>query len=418
LASVPDDLTSPLREDERDLLGYLNGRRDELLDFARTLVQIPSVNPPGDERDMAERIVQRFDEYDVTARIVGPSPARASVIARLPGIVGGPTLAFSGHLDTKPVGDLAEWACDPFEGRVSDGRLVGLGAADMKAALAALVYAVAAVKEVGSRSGDLAVVLTADEEAGSLKGASWLAERGLLRADAAVIAEPSGVEQDWEGIHVVSRGAALFRITVLGEQLHSSLTDRFGATNATVMMSHLISWLDERLRRSIRYRTHPLAPGGPTINLGVTCRGGVSLGVNPGHAEFQSDIRTLPGMTRQEMEADLRAALRDASKRYPRLRAELELEAWVDAAEISPSERVVKAVESAAASVLGRVPALSASPGGTDACHFIGAGIPTIPAFGPGRIIDSHRPNESINIDAIAEASRIYALTAWRYLNS
>jgi acetylornithine deacetylase/succinyl-diaminopimelate desuccinylase family protein len=406
-----------LSAEEVRLISMLDERQPELIEFARTLVRIPSPNPPGNERAVAVAIAERLREFGINVAISGPTAERSNLIARLPGSVGRPALVLSGHLDTKPPGRAAEWTCDPFEGCVRDGRLYGLGACDMKGAVAALVYAVAAVKALGSRKGDLALVLTADEEGGSSAGAAWLARRGLPGADAALIAEPSGIESDWEQISVVSRGAAIFRITVHGDQLHSSLTDRNDAINATVMMARLISHLDERLRTQLRFEPHPLVPGGPTVNIGVTCRAGVSIGINPGMAEFESDIRTLPGMTRSDVEHDLRAALRAAEDIDSDLRADLELHTWVDAASIPAFHPIVTTLQGAAAAVLGTAPPLGANPGGTDASYFHAVRIPTIPAFGPGRIMDAHRPDESVPVEAIGQAARIYALMALRYVN-
>ena len=54
----------------------------------------------------------------------------------------------------------------------------------------------------------------------------WMAENGLLAADVCVIGEPSGITREWEAIHLISRGAALFKVKVYGTQMHSSITDR------------------------------------------------------------------------------------------------------------------------------------------------------------------------------------------------
>jgi len=97
---------------------------------------------------------------------------------------GGQVLMLNGHIDTKPTGDLSEWSPGPYDPVIRDGRLSGLGSADMKGAVAAMVHAGAALIETGAPPGTLRVVLTADEEAGSRYGARFLAGRPEVAADA------------------------------------------------------------------------------------------------------------------------------------------------------------------------------------------------------------------------------------------
>jgi acetylornithine deacetylase/succinyl-diaminopimelate desuccinylase-like protein len=62
---------------------------------------------------------------------------------------------------------------------------------------------------------------------------------------------------------------------------------------------------------------------------------------------------------------------------------------------------------------LGEAPPLTAFPGATDAWPFQGlGGVPTLAAFGPGLLPLAHGPNEWVSIPSLAQASRIYALTA------
>ena len=71
-----------------------------------------------------------------------------------------------------------------------------------------------------------------------------------------------------------------------------------------------------------------------------------------------------------------------------------------------------------AGNVLGKVPQLGAYPAWTDARFFQHvAGVPTIPAFGPGLLTVAHGPNERVLVESIVKASRIYALSGARYLS-
>jgi acetylornithine deacetylase/succinyl-diaminopimelate desuccinylase-like protein len=398
---------------------FLDAREAELLDFACRLIQTPSVNPPGDERAVAKLVAEQLVALGITdVKQVAAESTRPNVIAHLPGSQEGLTLILSGHLDTKPAGDENSWTTDPLVPVISGGRLIGLGSGDMKAAVAAMVYSAAALRSVPDFKGNLLLVFTADEEAGSRYGSRWLAESGFLHADAAVIGEPSGITQEWEALHLVSRGAALFKVRVLGTQVHSSISDRVPTVNATVMMARLIDRMHRELKKQLTYTGHPLGGLGPTVNVGVMAKAGVFYGVYPGTAEFACDIRTLPGMSRSQMEQDLQRFLKKAMEDEPALRAELVFETWVPATEIGPEEPVVRALQAAACSVLGHIPRFEAFPGATDAPHFqLTARIPTVAAFGPGLLPHAHSPNESLAVQSVLQAAKIYALGAWRYLH-
>lgn len=408
--------------DEARVLAAVEARRAELIEFVGRLVATPSVNPPGDERGVVALLQAESDRLGLGRGTVhAAEPHRPNLFIHLPGRGGGRHLILNGHTDTKPVGEAAaQWRSDPFTPTVRDGYLHGLGSADMKGAVGAMLFAAAALRDLPTPpSGDLTLVFSADEENGSRLGAAWLAGQGLLAADAAVIGEPCGVEEDWETLCLLSRGVCCFVLRFHGTQGHSSLSDRLGMVNASEQMGRALG----RLRRELRlsYPPHPLVPGGPTINPGVRVQGGVFYGVNPGQAEFATDIRTLPGMRRDEVEASVRAFLARLREEDPRLHVELEWRPspgdWKPAAEIAPDQPVVAALEDAAARVLGRRPPRGAFAGGTDAPHFaLEAGIPTVPAFGPGLLTVAHGPNERVRLESIVQAAKIYALAALRYV--
>ena len=179
-------------------------------------------------------------------------------------------------------------------------------------------------------------------------------------------------------------------------------------------------------------RTRPWPPG-PKTSPGATATSNSSssrsvkfideslesenYGVYPGEAEFGCDIRVLPGMTEEQVVADIQSFLDRAAKDEPELDAELTVDGWFPATEISPEEPIAQAVRSAAEHVLGEAPVFSAFPGATDASHLQGtARIPTVAAFGPGYLPRAHCPNESLAAESVLTAAQVYALAGWRYL--
>jgi acetylornithine deacetylase/succinyl-diaminopimelate desuccinylase-like protein len=154
----------------------------------------------------------------------------------------------------------------------------------------------------------------------------------------------------------------MFRVVVRGTPAHLSISDRLQTVNATVLMARLIDRMDRELKSHLRYRPHRLVPNGPTVNIGVMAKAGISYGVNPGLAEFACDVRTLPEMSRDNFQDDLEALLAIAVKDDPSLEAELKFEKWLPATELA-SDNPVVVVQDAAREVLYEVPPLGHSPG-------------------------------------------------------
>ena len=406
-------------EAEATVVEFLRERADEILEFTCELIRTPSVNPPGDEVPISKVILEKLRMLGVTERqIVGALDERPNVLAHVQGTEPGRTMMLSGHIDTKPPGNLDEWKTNPHEPVIIGDQLVGLGSGDMKGAIAGMVYAAAALANLGQFSGRLALALTADEENGSVYGSKWLASEGLIEADVCVIGEPGGIQREWESLHLVSRGVALFRVVVLGTQMHSSISDQLPAVNATLKMAALALKMQNELRSYLTFDEHPFCKHGPTINVGVMASAGVTYGVFPGRAEFASDIRTLPGMTEEQIQLDIQRFLDDAMAQDPELRATLEWNRMMGATEIDSNNDVIQVLQSTSEMVLGRAPMLDAFPGATDAAYIqTAAGVPCVASFGPGFLPRAHSPNESMHKDGPAQAAMIYALSALRYLN-
>nr|WP_221316506.1 M20/M25/M40 family metallo-hydrolase [Saccharopolyspora gloriosae] len=157
---------------------------DEVVGLASDLIRIDTTNT-GDpatlagERVAAEYVADKLAEvgYETTYVESGDHPGRGNVIARLPGSGsdrGG--LLVHGHLDVVPA-DASEWSVHPFSGAVQDGYVWGRGAVDMKDMLAMSLAVARRFKRDGiTPKRDIVFAFLADEEAGGLQGAQWLAD--------------------------------------------------------------------------------------------------------------------------------------------------------------------------------------------------------------------------------------------------
>ena len=380
----------------------------DVVALTRHFVEVPSPNLPGDEREMAVAVSDFARSAGLTdIRILAKEPERPNVLIDLDFGAGGRHLALSGHIDTKPVGD-ANWATNPFVGEIIDGNLHGLGTCDMKGGVAAMLIAAARVAQAAPSRGRLTLVFTADEEYGSMYGSRYLAEEKLVNADAIVIGEPGGIMQDWDMLNVVSRGIANVYIDVEGRQGHSSLSRIKGYQFATLAMATVMQAFARDFVPSFPSNTLNATP---TVNAGVMVSGGVGFGVVPGLATFASDIRLVPGMSRETFTSELTEFLAgfEQDDIHASARFELAPRDWLPPTEVSHDDPVVTSCQRAAEKVLGSTLPLGAFPGTTDACWLQGMlGIPTLPAFGPGLLEYAHAADERVSITALEQAVPIY----------
>lgn len=398
---------------------FMGERHSELLDLLVDLIAIDSQIPPhADERAIVEFLQSAMTRYGLPpGEILAKSPERPNLIVRIRGEGAGPNLMLNGHVDTKPIGEArAQWRSDPFRAHIEDGLVYGLGSNDMKAGVAAMVFAAHALRSLGIQlSGDLLLGFVADEEAGAHYGSRFVAPT-LTGVDAVLIGEPSGWERDWQGLHLVSRGISCFTIRVTGTQRHSSLSDRLPSVNATTRMAGLLSRIVPEL--AVPHTPHPMGDIGPTLNAGVMISGGTYFGVMAGSAEFSCDLRTVPGMTLDDVKTSVEAWLQHCRDEDDDLVVDVEYDQvldWVPCSEIDSAHPLVRATQDSSAEVLGAPAPLGVFPGGTDSPWYDAAGIPAIPSFGPGILASAHGPNEFVSISSLVEAARMYARIAIRY---
>ena len=220
--------------------------REEVTALLQELLRLNTVNPPGNETIAAEFLRDYLEQSGIPCELVGRSPDRLNLVARLPG-GDGPSLALLAHTDTVRA-DPEEWTRDPWSGDLVDGEIWGRGALDMKNQVAASAVAFASLWREGFRpSGDLILALTADEEVNEDYGLSWLVQEHpeLVRADYSV--NEGGGERCVFGENIYylcavgEKMSAPFRVHVRGRSGHASVPAI--ADNALVKAAPIIEAL-------------------------------------------------------------------------------------------------------------------------------------------------------------------------------
>jgi acetylornithine deacetylase/succinyl-diaminopimelate desuccinylase-like protein len=221
------------------------------VDLLGRLIQTNTVNPPGDEGPVQDFLQETLTAAGFECEQLSAEPGRPNLVARLRGAGDGPTLTLLGHVDTVRA-DPDEWTFDPWSGEVVDGWVRGRGAIDMKGQVAAEVAAAATLADSGWRpqSGDLLLVITADEEVGGGLGAHWLCEHqpDKVRSDF-VVNEGGGqlIELGGRRLYTLSVGEkGIFRMKLRthGQAGHASLP-RIG-DNALLKLSRYLAALSEQ----------------------------------------------------------------------------------------------------------------------------------------------------------------------------
>ena len=379
------------------------------------LIEAPSPNPGGDERAVAAVICAVLPALGLPpAMVTGKSADRPNLLIRIDG--GGPRLMLAGHMDTMPPGNLDSWRTDPYRLEHVDGRLAGLGVADMKSGLVAALLAASRLVRDPSWSGALDLLFVADEENCSDYGMKWLAAEGMLAADAAVILEPGGGAdcQSWERLFIAQRGSAVVDLVARGQPGHSAAQIPADARAGIALARAMTALADAHLFTDLR---HPVDGTSPTVNIGTMVSGGITPFMHPEQLVATVEVRVIEGMTMADVHTAIRQVLAEAglAERVDVVPASSPLD-WVPP---SPAVRDVRLLDAAATawrSVLGHEPAAGVLLGVTDSSWLSRAGIPTLPALGCGSLAVAHQPNEWIDpadlavaIDLTESLARAYA---------
>jgi len=416
-------------------------------DILAHAIRFVTVNPPGDEKPLAEYFVGLLREAGIEAASIETPPGRslrgrAAAWGRLRGTGRRPSIVLLSHLDVVPA-DAEAWGTDPFAGDRVDGYVVGRGAIDAKGvAVAHLVTLTELARRGVKLDRDVVFLSTPDEETGGEQGSGYLVRErpDLFKGVAYLLAEGGRIlvhdedqRQVW-GVAVTEKSPCWLRVVSRGTPGHGSVPPRDAA------VPRLIAALDrvQRLETPVRVvpevaemfaELAPLAPAEDRAGFAdlaaaietdpafrsrflanrehaalvrntlttTVIRGGSTTNVVPPVASAQLDARLLPGESCVTFTNQIRSILADPG---------VEVEPLLSFPSLgsSPDTPLFRAIERVAAAgdprsvVVPRV-----IPGFTDAHHFRELGITAygfVPRiFGAEELRGVHGPGERISIE-------------------
>lgn len=334
------------------------GVEEEVTSFLSGLIRINTTNPPGNETAAAKYVAETLEQDGFRCELLESQAGRGSVIIRLKGEGGKPSLLLLSHLDVVAA-NAKEWSVEPFGGLVKNGFVWGRGALDMKGMTAIEVMVLKLLKRNNVKlKGDVILAATADEERGGDGGAGWLVHNhpDKVYADY-VLNEGAGMAMKIDGkniftINSAEKGILWFKVNAGGTPGHGSIPG--AADNAILRMNKVIEKLSsfqpeislvptvkqylselskyksfqdmsallktpnqgdkilDKLAQKEKYLAEELRA---RIRMTVTptiIRGGVKENIIPSECEAVFDCRVLPGQTPTEALNEIKQLLEDA----------------------------------------------------------------------------------------------------------
>lgn len=378
---------------------------DEAVSLLKSLIRLNTVNPPGNEQKIVERIIEKFQHSGLKMTAYPFEPGRANLLIESAcnrSMKADKHLILSGHLDTVPVGS-GQWIHDPRSAFQDGDRIYGRGSSDMKSGVAAMILALKYIHQSGiSLEGNLSFLGTAGEEVDG-RGARSAMTQGLTEhATAMVIGEPTDNE-----VWIAHKGVLWLEIDIFGKTAHAGWPQN--GVNAISATHRLVSALDQ-----MALPIHKIV-GPSTINLGII-KGGIAPNMVADRCSLTVDIRLIPGQESSKIISHVKGLL---DKIAIDMKVRYTVQVLNDMLPVSTPEShaFIKLSAEILQKALNKKPIFGGANYYSDGSLFTSsdANLPVL-IFGPGNPGIAHQPDEYVSIKNYLAAIRYYIALAIKYL--
>ncbi|MBD3181806.1 ArgE/DapE family deacylase [Candidatus Poribacteria bacterium] len=373
--------------------------RQNTLNLLSDLVNIPSYD---NEQGIVDYISRRMDKLGIKYEITEVIPDRANLTAFIGS--GDKSLIFNSHMDTVPPGKPEDWHYPALELTIENKNIYGLGCCDAKGSLASMMMAFEALSNIQNKlNGRLILQAVCCEETKG-RGTQKEVKRGIT-ADAAIVGEPTDM------IPMIGhKGGLGVEVKVSGKAAHASAPEE--GINAIYRSVDLVNRL-RNLADEIMNRRDPLFGH---ASLAVTqIKAGQAPNVIPDECIINLDRRLLPG---ESVDTAFQEIINTLEADKPTSGVSVNRTIGIEPCRISSNEAIVKAVKQGMASITGSEPEISGFTACCDMWSLVrGADIPTV-ILGPGKTSMAHKPDETIELDAVCQAAHVYREIALNWFGS
>ncbi|MHA1268268.1 MAG: M20 family metallopeptidase [Candidatus Helarchaeota archaeon] len=442
--------------EEKEILSNIDS--EEIITLCQKLIQTNSINPPGNEYNVARVISNFLKENGIDCEIFDMGNNRANLIATLRGN-GNKKLLLNGHMDVVPIENDELWIVPPLSGIIKRKRIIGRGAADMKGALAAMIIAFVTLKRIQyPLKGDLILNCVADEETLGMIGTKWCIENqpDKMKADAVIVCEPSGLDPLPKAILLGEKGRVEIKLVAHGISCHAGMPAL--GVNPIKMLIEILSNLDklysyiqkvvppfskEELKTMLSegfvskevferiYNENPilqsLIDALCNFTFAITMiDAGIKENVVPKTCEAVIDFRLIPNQTPDNLIDGIKNFIEDLGYQVKNPKDAKEDETFIELITNSTSEpsiidkldyEIIDILFHTYKDIYGKNPFKFLMPATTDARFFRNSGFcKQVIVFGPGNATRAHGINENIEIKDLINATKTYALVAARFL--
>ncbi|MEM7743625.1 MAG: M20/M25/M40 family metallo-hydrolase [Pseudomonadota bacterium] len=408
------------------ILSWLDEEKDAIIELLRRLIRARSPNPPGDTLEASKVVREYLDSFGIKYRVIDPHREMPNIVSNFQGGKPGNHLVLNGHMDVFPVSDSRHgWTHDPWAADLSEGRIYGRGASDMKPGTTASIVSYVMLHRLREQvCGQLTLTCVSDEETFGPWGARYLMKHHPeVHGDCLLNGEPSGPES----IRFAERGPLWVEFTIRTKGAHGAYVHATeSATKAAMALASDLEELTELEGAPPHNIASAVDAGRPvmdkmmgqgagalasrvTLNIGVI-QGGEKVNMIPSECHFVADLRLPIGMDK----SDLLPRLAEIAARHPGVEwAEVggDAPSWCD-----PAHEMVGILQRNVEAFGRPKPTPIVSLGGTDARLWRHIGVPAY-VYGPHPYgMGSH--DEYVDVDEFLHVVRTHALSAWDYLSN